>query len=165
MLAAIIANLQNEAPRREILQFDHGGGGAIGPRYEIVDYAFAAQMFQEIPGEHPVMRSARRQRHIADLLPLIKRARENREAAAFLAGAGLAERAAADKAATERTEIRDELAGVLAAHLEHVKGQIEAATTERGARGGGLGFLCIGVAVGLGVGLAAGARIGRRRGR
>jgi hypothetical protein len=102
VLAAIIANLQNvpSQPRLPTVHIDRGGGGQSWPRYEIVDIIAAISAFQEIPGEHPVARAARRHRWIGEALPGIRESREKREAAAFLAGATLADAAAEERHAT-----------------------------------------------------------------
>lgn len=108
MLASIIANLQN-VPRVErterpvgklpTVKIDRGGGG--GPlwstSYDFIDIMAAIQQFPEIAGEDPATRMARRLRWIAAALPKIKEAREKREAAAFLAGASLADAASAEE--------------------------------------------------------------------
>ncbi len=92
MLAAIITNLQNQPEEPQQLptvHVDRGGGGQSWPSYEIVDIVGALATFQEIPGEHPVLRAARRHRHVGEVLPRIKQSRENREAAAFMIGVDL----------------------------------------------------------------------------
>jgi hypothetical protein len=99
MLAAIIANLQNQPQPTKLptVHVDRGGGGPSWPRYDIVDIIAAISTFPEISGEHPVARGVRRHRWIGEALPFVKDARERREAAVFLAGATLADAAAEER--------------------------------------------------------------------
>lgn len=108
MLAALIANNQNVPQPTELpmIKIDRGGGGQSWPRYEIVDIVAAAATFMEISGEEPAARAARRHRWIGQALPFVKEAREKREAAAFLAGAQVADRAVREEfAAAEKLSI------------------------------------------------------------
>lgn len=89
MLAALLQNNNNSArieARPPMVKIDRGGGGPLWPRVDIVDIASAVAAFPEIAGEDSVVRAVRRTRWIGQALPLIKEAREKREAAAFLAG-------------------------------------------------------------------------------
>jgi len=151
VLAALLANNQNVV-RPGILQFDHGGGGAIGPRYDIVDYVSALQTFQEIPGEHPVARVARRQRHVVEHVEGFRQLRERREGAAFLAGATLAESAAAE----QMDALQGELARVIAA-LDEANDRRLRAEAELDSRGG---RFASGVGVGLVLGMTCGVALG-----
>jgi hypothetical protein len=76
------------------------------PQYEIVDIITATATFPEIAGEDPVTRAARRVQWISEALPFVRGTREKREAAAFLAGATLAERAVREEfAAAQKLSI------------------------------------------------------------
>ena len=161
MLAAIIQNLQNgpqpqpRPPQR--MEFDMGGGGPLGPRYEIVDYMSAIGSFAEVAGEHPVARAARRTRHIADSLPLAKQARESDQrlaAAAFTWGATLEQMRAADEHTTVMGELaaaqaRANFAEAMVTEIQHANRALtdELAAQQR-RRGGSLGLLLL---IGLGV--------------
>jgi hypothetical protein len=117
VLAAIIANLQNqEQPQPEPRPFrwqsrsagrSNRDGDQSWPNYEIVDIIAALAAFQEIPGEHPGARAARRHRWIGEALPGISEARKKREAATFLMGAALAEAAAKDQHAEEQRATKE----------------------------------------------------------
>src|SRR2546422_770580 len=65
--------------------------------------------FQEITGEHPGARAARRHRWIGEGLPGIKEARDKREAAAFLVGAKLADAAVREEFEEATSRAREEL--------------------------------------------------------
>jgi hypothetical protein len=172
MLAAILNNLQNvpqPQPQLPTVHIDRGGGGQSWPRYEIVDIIAAISAFQEIPGEHPVVRAVRRQRWIGEALPGIKDARERREAAIFLAGAQLGattERAAAEEtpgAATaaiagklsieQMIKIVDEIRGINAAPIRPLP---------YGRGSGGAGIM-IGLVIGVAIGAAIVSKQRRRR--
>lgn len=109
MLAALLTNLQNDVvaqPQSSTIYIDRGGGGQSWPRYEIVDIIAATAAFPEMAGEDSVARAVRRHRWIGEALPRIKEAREKREAAAFLAGAQLADAAVREEfAAAEKLSI------------------------------------------------------------
>jgi hypothetical protein len=182
VLAAIIANLQNipqsQPTKLPTIKIDRGGGGQSWPYYEIVDIVAAAATFMEISGEDPVARAVRRHRWIGQALPLVKEAREKREALAFLAGAQLgaaAEREAATAEAIARSEaaastnklaleqiikIVDEVRGVDAssAQLPLPRCRGDSAT---GPSGSGAGIV-IGLVVGVAIGIAI---VGNRRRR
>lgn len=109
MLAAIIANLQNvqpspPPPRPSVIKIDRGGGGGSWPGYDIVDIVGAIRAFPEMSAEDPVARAARRHRFIGDYLRN-KTATENREAAAFLAGATLAHQVATEESEAELARV------------------------------------------------------------
>jgi hypothetical protein len=162
VLAAIIANNQNVPQPTKLpqIKIDRGGGGQSWPRYEIVDIVAAAATFMEISGEEPAARAARRHRWIGQALPFVKEAREKREAAAFLAGAQVADRAAREEfAAAEKLsiaqmiEIIDEVRGADApAPALVLRDRGEAA---EGADVGGaaiaLGLVLGGVAIGIAI--------------
>ena len=71
-------------------------------RHDVTDVIAAAAVFPEIAGEDPAARANRRVRWIGEALPLIRDAREKREAAAFLSGVQLG--AAAERAEREASE-------------------------------------------------------------
>lgn len=103
MLPAIISLLMDEsAPTTGVIRVDMGGGGSIGPSYDILDYLCALEVFEERPGEHPVARAARRTRHLEQVLPVTKATRElgEQRAAAYglLLGVGLERTRAAQEA-------------------------------------------------------------------
>ena len=166
MLAAIIANLQNvpQPTKLPLIKIDRGGGGQSWPRYEIVDIVAAAATFMEISGEEPAARAARRHRWIGQALPFVKDARDKREAAAFLAGAQVADRAAREEfAAAEKLsiaqmiEIIDEVRGTDAppapALVPRDRGEV--------AEGADVGGAAIALSLVLG-GVAIGIAIARR---
>jgi len=191
MLAALLEN-NNNARQQPTFKVDprasggrsrHNiidGGGEQPQRYNIVDIIAAAAAFPEIVGEDPVTRTARRHRWISEALPYIKEAREKREAAAFLAGARLA-----DAAAEERHAAQDQLK---IEQIIEIIDEVRATTTpavqtlpiprsqalmrgphERGGRspgGHGFGLFVGGLVVGgLLVGLALRKRTPQRQGR
>lgn len=148
MLAALLQNNNNVRveERPPTIHVDRGGGGPLwGPRYDIVDIASAVAAFPEVAGEDSVARAVRRTRWIGHALPLIKEAREKREAAAFLAGVSVA--AATDEtSAAAATSPSMELD---AGKIEQLVAIIDAVRAEsspsphsclpaRGASGGGL---------------------------
>jgi hypothetical protein len=155
MLAALLQNNNNARveERPPTIHVDRGGGGPLwGPRYDIVDIASAVAAFPEVAGEDSVARAARRTRWIGHALPLIKEAREKREAAAFLAGVSVA--AAADGASAAAQPISSSSIELDAGKIEQLVAIIEAVraestpsppapsahsrTTARGSSGGGL---------------------------
>jgi hypothetical protein len=156
VLAALLANNQNIAARPGTLYFDHGGGGALGPRYDIVDYLNVLQAFEEIPGEHPVVRAARRQRHVVEWIDGFRELRERREAVAFMAGATLAEGAAAEKHAATQAEL-----ATLIATLDQVRGHAEPSSVPRGDRFGS----GVGIGIGIGIAIAGAVAVGFALGR
>jgi hypothetical protein len=171
MLAAIIANLQNEQPQsrpQPTVKIDRGGGGPSWPRYEIIDIIAAISTFPEISGENPVTRAARRHKWIGQALPFVKEAREKREAAAFLAGAQLADAAAEERHAAQDQlkieqiiEIIDEVRGVASA-VPPVPPALALAPHERGGRSAGesgIGLFVGGLVVG---GILAGIALSKR---
>jgi hypothetical protein len=181
MLAALIANNQNVVPQPTKLptvHIDRGGGGQSWPRYEIVDIVAAIAAFPEISGEHPVARAVRRHRWIGEALPGIKEARERREAAAFLAGATLADAAAeerhtaADAATEARHTAQDQLKiEQLVQIIDSVRGEpmaiaVQPAQPRQLERGehrstdGGIGLFVGGLVVG---GLLVGIALSKRR--
>lgn len=153
MLAALLQNNNNARveERPPTIHVDRGGGGPLwGPRYDIVDIASAVAAFPEVAGEDSVARAVRRTRWIGHALPLIKEAREKREAAAFLAGVSVA-------AATDGTSAAAAAAAAVTApsmeldadKIEQLVAIIDAVRAEslpsphsclpaRGASGGGL---------------------------
>lgn len=162
MLAAIIQNLQNVTPKPKplpMVKIDRGGGGALWPRYEIVDIIAATAAFPELAGEDPVARAARRTRWIGEALPRIKEERERREAAAFLAGAELGGRAAtealpphAQLSLEKMIEVIDKVRAQAAADAPPVpraRGQYSASSGTDIA-----GVLLVGVLIGGAIGLA-----------
>lgn len=104
MLAALLQNNNNARAeeRPPMVKIDRGGGGPIWPRYDVIDVAAAIAAFPEVAGEDSVVRAARRTRWIGQALPLIKEAREKREAAAFLTGVAIG---AADPGRTVAEEV------------------------------------------------------------
>lgn len=163
MLAAIIANLQNDQPQpkpRRMLRIDRGGGGPSWPGFQLVDIVGALEAFQEIPGEHPVARAARRHHHVGEHLNGVRETREAREAAAFLAGATIAQMAANE----QLFESEAELDRVVAAY-DSLRAAIQDAQADLAspnpwaepevARGGGAAALVVGIAIGVTVGLLA----------
>ena len=106
MLIALIANLQNPTQPQKLptVKIDRGGGGAIWPRYDIVDIVAAAALFPEVSGVDSAARAARRTKWIGQALPFVKDAREKREAVAFMAGAQLAEAVAEERHAATVAE-------------------------------------------------------------
>jgi len=159
VLAALIA-FQNEGriqPRPPMVRVDRGGGGALGPRYEIVDYIAVLAAFPEVAGEDPVSRAARRQRFLEEGLPLAKAARDRRDGAIFLAGAQLGEMAAAERFAAERER-------VVAEAFDAAMREIRLATPAPppAARSSGSGVL-LAAALGVGAGIAIGILLARRR--
>lgn len=179
VLAAIIANLQNVRPAPTppgptVIKSDRGGGGPSWPGYDLVDIVGALNSFREIPGEHPVARAARRHQHIGLHLQGAKEAREQREAAAFLAGAALASQVAQARIGETEAElarvvalydsVTAELAAARAAAA--TAAAIAAAPRGRGAYEGGDSLGGIGALLITGVaGIAIGLAISRSRRR
>jgi hypothetical protein len=176
VLAAILANLQN-APLVEVpstIKIDRGGGGPLwGPGYDVVDILAAVQSFPEIAGEHPVARAVRRTRWIGEALPKIKEAREKREAAAFMAGASLADAAAeerhrqAEAAAEARRKLADQLKiEQLVEIIDEARAPAAPKALSRGQSAGGTSpgamIFAIGIGVAIGVMLTRSSS-GRRR--
>lgn len=161
MLIALIQNNQNQpgqvVPVSEKLPtvvIDRGGGGPLGPSYDIVDIYAALETFREVPGEHPVARAARRTRHVQDHLWNLRDVRERREGAAFLAGAALAQSAAEEQRAEERAaeDARHaEEIGKLVATIDALRERLaQKPTPDVARRGGGAGawvLLGAGVAI------------------
>ena len=181
MLIALIANLQNQPQpqpaKLPVVKIDRGGGGQSWPYYEIVDIVAAAATFMEISGEDPVARAVRRHRWIGQALPLVKEAREKREAVAFLAGATLADAAAEERHAAQNklrieqiVEIIDDVRGAAAAVATPPAVTVAKVQPERGDRAdraagtdGGIGLFIGGLVVGgLLVGIALAKRAPRR---
>jgi hypothetical protein len=174
MLAALLQNNNNARveERPPTIHVDRGGGGPLwGPRYDIVDIASAVAAFPEVAGEDSVARAVRRTRWIGEALPRIKEARERQQAAAFLAGAQVADRAAREEfAAAEKLSIEqlvqiiDEVRGAPPPHL--AAPPVPAVAPARVARGGagrGVGG-DVAIAVGLLIGgIVIGSAIARRR--
>lgn len=174
MLASIIANLQNlpEEIRPPMVKIDRGGGGPLwGPGYDIIDIMAAVQSFPEVAGEDQVARAVRRLRWIGEALPKIKEAREKREAAAFLAGATVADAAAEERhqaaqvAAEDRRRLVDQLKiEQLVQIVDEVRGTV--ATPAMPApvprqRGSGSGTSALSAAILVGLGVAIGLGIAR----
>ena len=168
MFAALIAFQNEEEELLTTVKIDRGGGGPLWGRYDIVDILTATQLFPEISGENPVARAVRRTRWIGEALPKIREAREKREAAAFLAGASLADAAAeerhqqAEAAAEERRRLVDKLK--IEQIVEIVDGVRAAAAPaprplSRGQSAAGASPIAIALAIGVGV--ALGIAIGR----
>jgi hypothetical protein len=164
VLAAIIQNLQSAQPaettRLPTVKIDRGGGGPSWPSYDVVDIMAAAAAFPEISGEDPLSRAVRRTRWIGEALPKIREARQKKEAAAFLAGAYLADRAAEERHAAAGSAAAApalaELARVAPPRLDR------GARRERGQFDGGGGAVVAALILGAAGALALAAR-GRRR--
>lgn len=156
MLAAIIANLQNvnppgPTPRPPTVKIDRGGGGPLwGWGFDIVDIGRALDAFREIPGEHPVARAARRTRHVGEYLHGAREQRERREAAAFLAGAALAESAAEERITAAETRTSEASIRELITIVDEVRAAAmpRRAALQRGQHEGS----GAGIAIGLGIG-------------
>lgn len=163
MLAALLQNNNNTRveERLPMVKIDRGGGGALWPRYDIVDIASAVAAFPEVAGEDPVARAARRTQWIGHALPHVKAARERQTAAAFLAGAQLADRAAREEfAAAEKLTI-EQLVQIID-EVRAVPPIVKALPSPALVRGERSSDLGVGVAM-LAVGLVLGIAIGRRR--
>jgi hypothetical protein len=155
MLAALLENNNNTQPqpspqpssRLPTVKIDRGGGGQSWPSYEIVDIVGAMAAFPEISGEPPLVRAARRHRWIGEALPVVRDAREKREALAFLAGATLADAAAEERHAVVDAQraVMDELKiEQLVEIIDSVRGATPSPVAmtfhERGAAGPSNGF-------------------------
>lgn len=104
MLAAIIANLQNEdqPAKLPMVNIDRGGGGgSLWPSYDVADIMTATQLFPEVAGEDGFIRAVRRLKWIGEALPRIKEARERRDAGVFLTAAQLGYAAGYEAGATD----------------------------------------------------------------
>ena len=175
MLAALIANLQNERPEKlPTVHVDRGGGGQSWPSYDIVDIATAIQLFPEVAGEDSVARAVRRQKWIGEALPGIREARERRDAQVFLAGASIADAAAeerhrvAEVAAEERRRLVDQLEiEQLIAIIDDVRGTPQAQPPPPPRRGSGAIpiLVALGLGITIGIGLTRPPRRHRSRGR
>lgn len=128
-----------------------GGGGARWPGYDVVDIVGALRAFPEIAGEHPVVRAARRLRFVDSALPGIKEARERREAAIFLMGAAVGDRAAEER--HRELDLRQMIAlydAVVEARATRSRSRGETLPSGIGL-GGGLLLLGLGVGIGLAI--------------
>lgn len=170
VLAAIIANLQNDrpgpSPTPPMIKVDRGGGGQSWPSYDIVDIVGALQSFREVPGEHPVARAARRHAHVGSHLQDARETRERREAAAFLAGATLADQVAQERIGATEAELARVMAlyDTAVTELAAARAALSAPAPAAPAGGGGsMGLLVVGVAAGLAIGLAISRSARRRR--
>jgi len=158
VLAALIA-FQNEGriqPRPPTVRVDRGGAGPRWPGYQIVDIVAVLAAFPEVAGEHPVARAVRREKWIGEQLPIAREAREAREAAAFLAGATVAESAADDR----RVELS--VAQMVAA-FDALR-EFERARAPRAGRGEATG-ISAGGAIAIGALVVGAIALARRRRR
>jgi hypothetical protein len=114
MLAALLENNNNTRPQAQSWKVKLDRSGPSRPResddsphYVLADIIAATAAFPEIAGEHPVARAVRRHKWVGEALPFVKEAREKREAAAFLAGAQLADRAVREEVAAADRAMRE----------------------------------------------------------
>jgi hypothetical protein len=168
MLAAIIMLLEDQVqpqpqPRRINIDLGGGGGGPNREQYDIVDYLGALDNFEEVPGEPVTARDVRRRRHVVDMLPAMKRAREAQDAggrgmaAAMLMGAGLQAQADAEQMGLMEAEIDRQVLELdtAKATISRVYAQMAAAEAEAKKRAeDGNGKMLAGLAIGAGVGIA-----------
>jgi hypothetical protein len=164
VLAAIISLLQDQPQPRPTpkapLVFDMGGGGAIGPRYELIDYLNALGTFREIAGEHPVARAQRRTEHVGRELARGATDRESLERAmaiGVLIGAGLERKAQAER---ERELAAADAAKAVLAIVQPMP-QMERRPPRADSEIGAGGMLAL-LAIGAGISIALTRALGRR---
>jgi hypothetical protein len=165
VLAAILQNLLQEVPAQAVgplpmVEIDRGGGGPLWPRYDVVDFAAAVATFPEIPGEDPIARAVRRTRWIGEALPLVREARERREAAVFLTGTEFGYQAGWEEGRRSALAL-DPALGAFAPCEQPTAPEPARPAADRGESGGGTGLVVAALAIGA-VGALA---LLRRRGR